>query len=327
MKKFLTALICAVTVMLSAFGLTACGGDKGEVAVYMPDGATALSMARLMTENKSFEKEVSYHVVDGTVIQTYVTGENPAADICVLPVNLASKLLGDGKTYKMLGTLTHGNLYLLKKSGADITKDNIASLTGKTVGVIQLAQVPGLTFEVILKDAGLQDKVNLKAVTPAEVLPPEADCDYYVVPEPAATTKVNATSGKLSFAGSLQELYGEGHGYPQAVIVAKNSLIEQSPEFIKGFLTAVEDNSEWLLGDGIEAYFNDIVGAINKNMASGSQSTITVAALNKQVITNCAIKFVKSEVCKTEVNSFLEKLIAVNATSASAVSDSFYYNA
>lgn len=325
MKKYLTALLCAVTLMVSALGFAACGGNKEGVAVYMPDGATALSMARLMTEDKNFDREVSYHVVDGTVIQTFVTGENPAADICVLPLNLASKLLGDGKTYKMLGTLTHGNLYILKKSGDNVTKENISSLLGKTVGVVQLAQVPGLTFQVILKDAGLQDKVNLKAVSPAEVLPTEADCDYYVVPEPAATTKVNATGGKLSFAGSLQELYGSGEGYPQAVIVAKNSLTEESPEFINDFLSAVEDNSKWLLSDGIEAYFNDIAGAINKNMPAGSISTITAGILNKQVITNCAIKLVKSEHCKTEVNSFLEKLIAINANSASAVSDNFYY--
>ena len=46
--------------------------------------------------------------------------------------------------------------------------------------------------------------------------------DYFVVPEPAASTKVNAISG-LDFAGDLQNLYGGG-GYPQAVVVAKKEI-------------------------------------------------------------------------------------------------------
>ncbi len=51
----------------------------------------------------------------------------------------------------MLGTLTHGNLYMLSKNGEKITAENIKSLEGKTVGIVNLAAVPGLTFKTILK--------------------------------------------------------------------------------------------------------------------------------------------------------------------------------
>ncbi len=332
MKKFFCALLGALTLAVSAFGLTACGGDSESISVYMPDGATALSMAAQMTENKDFGKDVKYHVVDASAIPSAIGGESPLADICVLPLNTASSVIGDGAKYQMLGTVTHGNLYLLKKSGnEDITIQNLYSLVGKTVGVVQLAAVPGLTFQLILKDNGVpyaigegaSDKVNLKALADATAVSPSLDCDYFVVPEPAATTKVNKTP--LEFAGDLQKLYGGGNGYPQAVLVVKRSLIESDPQFIEEFKTSMTENANWLKSDGIEAYFNDITGAINAHRPEGKTSSINSDNLNAQVIKNCAVRFVPSSECKEEVNSFLDKLIAVNPSSAKVVSESFFY--
>ncbi|MDE6504582.1 MAG: hypothetical protein K2L42_01790 [Clostridia bacterium] len=124
----------------------------GKISVYAPDGAPALGLAQLMSADVLLNcKEVEYKIVDASAIQTFVTGNNPKADVCVLPVNLAVKLLGSGEKYKMLGTLTHGNLYLLSSNGEKISAENIKSLGGKTVGVVNLAAVPGLTFKAILK--------------------------------------------------------------------------------------------------------------------------------------------------------------------------------
>ena len=50
----------------------------------------------------------------------------------------------------MLGTVTNGNLYMLSKGGQAITAENISLLGGKTVAVINLANVPGLTLKIIL---------------------------------------------------------------------------------------------------------------------------------------------------------------------------------
>lgn len=153
------------------------------VSVYMPDGAPAMSMAKLMKED-TVEDNIAYQVVDASTINTYVTGENPKADLCVLPLNLASKLLGTGEAYKLVGAVTHGNLYMLSSDAStQYTRENLADLVGKTVGVVQLQNVPGLTFKVILNECGIAwqeltdgvspaaDKVNLKAVTPDQVLP------------------------------------------------------------------------------------------------------------------------------------------------------------
>lgn len=131
----------------------------GPVSVYAPDGAPALGLAKLMAETPVLNgTDMNYGIVDATTIQTYVTGSEPRADICVLPVNLAVKLLGDGEKYKMLGTLTNGNLFLLSAGKPSVTKENISSLKGKTVGVVNLAQIPGLVFKTVLKDNGLEFK-------------------------------------------------------------------------------------------------------------------------------------------------------------------------
>ena len=129
----------------------------GNVSVYAPDGAPALGIANLLAGAKDLNcgGVVKYEVVDASLIQTYVTGNNPKADICVLPVNLAIKLLGSGEKYKLIGTLTHGNLYIASFDSTPVTVENLGSLKGKTVGVVNLAAVPGLTFKLILKNHGI----------------------------------------------------------------------------------------------------------------------------------------------------------------------------
>lgn len=335
MKKFFSALFCTLLVFMSAVFAVGCNTQSAEkVKIYLPDGAPALAVAQLMSESSEFSASAEFSVVDASVIQTYVAGESPAADMCILPVTAASKLLGNGENYKMLGTVTHGNLFLMKKSGGvDITSENIQSLKGKTVGVINLAAVPGLTFKIILEKYGLEsfqpegderdeNKVNLVAVNATEVLPSDKVCDYFVVPEPAATTKFKATNGALSFAGSLQNLYASENGYPQAVLVVKNSLIESNIGFVEKFMSALSENAEWLLNENTSA--EEIVSAVESKL-NGMTPTFTAANLSKEVILNCAVKFVKSSDCKEEVNGFLQKVIKINPSAASAVSDSFYY--
>lgn len=121
------------------------------VSVYAPDGAPALALAKLMSEENTFSQTaLTYNIVEAEKIVALVSGENPVADICILPVNAASKLLGSGQKYKMLGTVTNGNLYILSKDGEHLTAENLSVLKGKTVGVINLANVPGLTLKIVL---------------------------------------------------------------------------------------------------------------------------------------------------------------------------------
>ncbi len=181
------------------------GASANSYTVYAPDGAPALSLANAIssTEGNAFE----YHIVAANTIAAQVTGESPKADFCVLPVNAAAKLLGKGTTYRMLGTVTNGNLYLLASGKQQkLTKDNLDVLKGKTVGVVQIANVPGLTLQAVLKDKGIEyavlendaapegkDKVFLKPIADAASgVTPAGGCDYYLCAEPLASAKVSA---------------------------------------------------------------------------------------------------------------------------------------
>lgn len=333
-KKTAVSLFSAAVFSLSAVSFMACAqgtddvGTPEAVQVYMPDGAPALALAKLMNEGGT---DAEYHVVDSSTIQVYVTGDSPAADVCVLPVNLASKLLGTGEEYQMLGTVTHGNLYMLSADAqAQYTTETLSALVGKTVGVVQLANVPGLTFKVILNaneiawqeltndSSPAADKVNLRAITPDQASP-AGGMDCYVVPEPAASVKADKTS--LEFVGDLQALYGGEAGYPQAVIVAKNTLIESDGEWLSGFLAELPAAAEWLT----ETEPATIVNAVSAHLTPGMTPSLSVENLSLTAIQHSGVRFESAASCKAEVNAFLEKLIAVNASAASAVSDAFYY--
>lgn len=332
MKKLLAIIATIATCLALALGVSGCdlnGGDK--LKVFAPDGAPALALAGI--SDADADKYFDVSVVNAETINSYVTGKMEA-DIAVLPVNAAVKLLGSGESYKMLGAVTHGNLYLLKKQdGQDISSSSeLANLVGKTVGVINLANVPGLTFKVILNDNNLAfnelkdgagaaaDKVNLKSVTAQEVTPVNADCDYFVVPEPAATTKVNATEGKLSFAGSLQSLYGGESGYPQAVAVVKNSLW-QSPAVDK-FVKALEDARGLLLSESVTA--EELVGKVRGWLVGDAKPTFTADNLSKTVIENCGINFVAAQSCKAEVIAYMQKVNAQANGSFGTPADKFF---
>ena len=335
MKKFLATAI-ALTIGVAACVFTACAGenDDGTYTVYAPDGAPALALANAVNED---DDRYDFRIVASNAITAQVQGEEPAADFCILPVNVAAKLLGKGETYQMLGTVTNGNMYLLTTGGnPGITTDNLSTLVGKTVGVVQLNNVPGLTFQAVLSrnDIDYQilgndveaasDKVNLQAFADASTVTPASGCDYYLCPEPAATGKINGTASSANpfkLAGSLQTLYDGENGYPQAILVAKTSVIEEAKSVVDTFITYMEGSADFLAS----ASAADVVALLEDCYTEGMTPSLNANNLNATVIANCSVYFTAAQDCKSRVNAFLAELIDLNAEFTSAVSDSFYY--
>ena len=336
MKKLLAGILCAAVCGAAMFGAAACGGDDGKLTVYAPDGAPALALTSLIS-GEGEESEFGVHIVDANNIQTYVTAkaEKNRADFCILPVNAAAKLLGNGENYEMLGTVTNGNLYFLKtasKELPDLTAENIAEiLPGKSLGVIQYDNVPGLTLRVVLGMYGVDfqkvdsiespaaDKVNILPCTPATAVP-STGCDYYLCPEPAATSKVGATNGALAAAGSLQDLYGEG-GYPQAALVAKKSIIENNKEAVDKVVGYMQGAEEFLK-NADAATLNALLSG---KRTAGMDAAFSEAQLNAKVVANCSVRFTKAADCKAAVIAFLTKFKAVAPASTEIPDDAFFY--
>lgn len=334
MKKILSVIAAAVLSAVCAFAVAGCKNSENKLKVFVPDGAPALSVAGI--NQTEADKYFTVSAVAAATINTYVTGDNPQADVAVLPVNAAVKLLGDGKNYKMLGTVTHGNLFLMKKpTETDIaTPADLSKLTGKTVGVINLVNVPGLTFKALLKDNGIEfnelkdgaavdpDKVNLKNVTAQEAAPVNADCQYFIVPEPAASTKAAVTQGKLSFAGNIQTLYGGEGGYPQAVAVAKASVISSSKKQITALLDSFTFTEGWLKAEDTSP--EQIVSAVGAMLSGDIGPMFTAANLTRTVISNCGIRFVSAAESKTEILAYMQKLNGVSANAWGTPADAFF---
>lgn len=342
MKKTFAGILAATVLTAACVGFAACGEETGDkYTVYTPDGAPALSLVKAMAEQ---EETFAFHVVAPASISATVTYKDSAknADFCVLPVNLASKFLGEGTSYQMLGTVTNGNFFFLTTGeGQALTPDNFASaLTGKKVGVVQLGNVPGLTFQSVLKDAnlaytvldGVQEegnatKVNLVNMgTDASNVTPAFGCDYYLCPEPAVSLKVAGTANnpadkKFTLAGSLQELYGGENGYPQAVLVAKKSVIEGDKKAVETLVSCVEGSASYLAN----AETATVLSLLAKYRPSDLSPAFNEKNLTKAVIENCSVKFTKSADCKTRVVDFLAKLKAINANAVNAVADDFFY--
>ena len=83
MKKIFTALALVFAAMFVAVCVSAyvkTGNTSPRISVYSPDGAPALGISNLLAGKEKFENfNTEYHVVDPLVIQTYVSGRNPAA--------------------------------------------------------------------------------------------------------------------------------------------------------------------------------------------------------------------------------------------------------
>ena len=360
MKKVISLAIALAMSAAALASFAACApkndntGENGApessvFTVYAPDGAPALALANAI--DKSTDGSFEFHIVASGTITAQVTGESPAADFCVLPVNAAAKLLGTGETYRMLGTVTNGNMYFLTTGdNAQLTTDSLDVLVGKTVGVVQLNNVPGLTFQTVLKANKLDyqilssetteaaDKVNLQPIQDAATgVTPAGGCDYYLCPEPAATSKLNATASSANpfkLAGSLQALYGDGTGYPQAlygdgtgypqaVLVAKTSVIGDAYG-----AAMVEDMMEYMEGSAqflAEADPSEVVALLADKYTQGMTPSLNANNLNSTVIANCSVRFTAAQACKERVNAFLAELIAISPDFTSAVSDAFYY--
>lgn len=335
MKKLsmiLSALLCGTCL----FGAAACGGEEKAYTVYAPDGAPALSLVSTIAEADGDPFE--YHVVSAGTITAQVTGDNPAADFCVLPVNAAGKLLGTGETYRMLGTVTNGNMYFLTVGeNPELTAENLSSaLLGKTVGVVQLANVPGLTLQSVLKANNIAytllgndtqaaaDKVNLKAIQDAATeVTPAGGCDYYLCPEPAASTKIAKTAQTpkpFRLAGDLQRLYGGENGYPQAVLVVKKSILEEDSRAVKKLVSYFEKSAEFLQTASPET----VLSLLADKRTEGLTPSFTADNLTPTVIANCSVRFTKSETCKERVNAFLLKLKEINPQFAEPADDAFF---
>ena len=321
MKKFTCLLL---TLLFSLFSLVACNNTK-EITICAPDGAPALALSSLI---KSDLKNVKITVTSANKIESVVTGKNKKADVCILPINMASKLIGTGEDYKMIGTITHGNFYFLSSSDISVTKQNASVLIGKTVGVMQLNNVPGLTLKcslnaleipfVTIQDGAQKqaDKVNLMPINKVETA--REDIDLFLVPSPQADLKVKTSN--LKFVGNLGSLYSE-NGFPQAIIVVKNSVIGSNLTLVKQIVNNIKSVNEFLKEENKQ----EICTLVHSKLEYGLTPVFNENNLTSESIERSQIKFVSAKNSKDSVNNFIANLKSVEPASVQNFDENFFY--
>lgn len=321
MKK----LIKTISVLLSAFliTITACDNQSGNLTVYIPDGAPALSMVKNIKDNDEFE----YKIVGADKIEGLITSRNPIADVCILPLNNASNLLSDKEDYYMLGVVTHGNFYFLSKDSIEINRLSASSLIGKTVGVVQLKNIPGLAFKACLNELNIpfkelsngnqkeDNKVNIKAITPNEISSDVAD--IYLAPSPVADVK--AKNG-LQFVGSLNELFESG-SFPQAVLVAKRQVVQRKSLSLKKLIENLNGANDYLS----QLSAKDICSLISGKLEKGINSMYNENNLTPLVIERANVNYISVAQSKNQINAFIQKIKAVSVGAVKIIPEGFYY--
>jgi len=142
--------------------------------------------------------------------------------------------------------------------------------------------------------------------------------ENYVLAEPDVSAQ--ATKG-YGIVGDLQAMYGGEKGYPQAVMVAKTSLIEERAQWLSEFLADVAVN-DWLASANGE----EIVSAISAHVEDpGSATTLKANLLKTEVVGRCGIRFEYASQMQERVNTYLQAVLVVNQNATVLPNEAFYW--
>ena len=156
MKKFLAITLMAIALLCSVM-LTACaGGDDSTYTLVAPDGAPALAIANL--SERLGQIKLAKKVVAPSLIQDEALREG--VDMAIVPANQAAKICNANGEYKMLATVTNGNLYVTSSIHAEVS--GLRDLVGKMVYSIGQSSVPDIIFKSLLIGEGIEFEVGEK---------------------------------------------------------------------------------------------------------------------------------------------------------------------
>lgn len=217
--------------------------------------------------------------------------------------------------------------------GTDIT---LQQLVGKRVGVIGMGNVPDLTLRMLLDNANIEyvasdtavaGKVALRYADDGGTLMPlmkQGIVDYGVLAEPAVTT-AESKIGKVVVA-DMQQLWRDAFGgdYPQACLVAKNTLIQSNKSYVDNLLTALKASDGWA-----EENAEAALAAVSSHMQSGTTTTLT--ALNAGIVARCNIETTSAADSRSACGVYFTKLAQLRTELGTPVlsavpGDAFYYN-
>lgn len=315
MKKFLLTVLIFVLVATTVCTLVACRQD--ELTLYVPDGAPALSVAKIIKDGKiGGGVKLGSQPVDAVI----TTGEDVVAkcssgeaDMAVLPTNAAVRICSVREDYALFSVNVYGVLYIV---GTQQLTD-LKQLQGKRLYSIGLGNTPEYVFKTVCDSNGvkyreydgeetLYGEVMLKYFADAsEIIPQilQGKADFALLGEPAVTQLVGQLLEKGKTAYNLFDLQkmwqdatdSDEEGYPQASMIVKKSLLENSA-FQRQLVTSLSEN-----GGFLQENADDL-----KDILRSAGSTLTVN-FTEEVIKRCNVTFCQADSAKEDIERYLAK--------------------
>ena len=313
MKKCL-AIVVAIVLIVLVCALCACK-DSDTITFYIPDGAPALSVAKIVNDKKVGDTSVNTVITTGeNVVAKCASGE---ADMAVLPTNAAVKICQSRNDYLLFSVNVYGVLYIV--GTREIT--SLADLQGETLYSIGLGNTPEYVFKTICDKQGVKysgdGAIDIMYEADASTINPQilqGKAEFALIGEPAVTNLTNAAKAKgitVYTLFDLQELWqqatdSDAKGYPQASMIVKKSLL--TDKFAKELKCVLDANSEFLLANC------DRLNDLMKEAHSTLDVNYTVDILNR-----CNLTVISAQDAKADIKKYLSTFGITN------ISDSIYY--
>ena len=262
-------------------------------------------------------------MVAASNISNYIL--NKTADIAIMPINMASKIIDNGASYKICATVTNGNLYIV--GSEDIS--NLQGLIGSVVGVIGRSNVPDLNFRYLLTEAGIQyeegetaieGKVVIRYFNDASTLLPmlkQNKLKFGLIPEPAVS-KLLSMANNFNIELDIQDLWAGG-SYPQAVMVVKTSLTSDK-DFVRSIINEMKTVESWVVENPSLA-----VNAINSHLIEGVTASLQ-PTISSTAIANSNIKIYDTSSSEeiARMKSYLEKIRTIASSAIGDYTDDIF---
>ncbi len=283
-------------------------------------GPTSIGMIKMIDEkalnsegyNVEYVAESAPDALSGKII-------NGDIQISSVPVNLASVLYNKtGGKIQLVAGNTIGNLYIV---GTDEIK-SISDLEGKTLGMSAKGSTPDYAMNYILKQNGLDGKVELDYATDHATLAQSViaeDTKVALLPQPFATQAMMKNSN-VKMLIDLNEAWkaasSDASQLYTGCIVVNKEFAENNKEFVAEFLKEYEASVSWVLDNPADA-----AALTEKNEIMPS------AALVEKAIPYCGISYSAAKDAKDGLNNFYKVLFDSNPASIGGKlpDDSFYF--
>lgn len=306
-KRLLNIVLLICTLMI----LVGCSNQKAKIEsttfrVSVPDGIPALTMTKMIKEKTLIDENINLdYSIEKTTDALAAKVLSAAADIAIVPSNLAAQLYNKELGYKIAATGSWGSFYMISEE--EIRDPKV--LIGREITTIGKNLTPDIMLRHILnlKDIKADSDVIINYLNGATELAPNylsGKTEIVSVPEPMLSvimSKKPDTKIILDFNEEWRNAYNSKDGYPQSSLIIKGDILLENKEFIDKFLEEYEKSIIWANKNPVD------LGEYSAELGLAISPEILPVAIER---TN--MKYVPIEESRADYSQFFNVLLEID---------------